>query len=102
MITERQPEHNAPNKQKHPPMYTSESEAALNDLLQKVPMTAEILFYKQQNSNINIQWINWAIEMLQAGYETENLIILAGEDIHCNPFVLLIPSFQAIAWLPQV
>ena len=47
-------------------------------------MTAEILFYKQQNSNINIQWINWAIEMLQAGYETENLIILAGEDIHCN------------------
>ena len=86
MITERQPEHNDPNKQKHPPMYTSETEATLNDLLQKVPMTAEILFYKQQNSNINIQWINWAIEMLQAGYETENLIILAGEDIHCNPF----------------
>ena len=57
MITERQPEHNDPNKQKHPPMYTSETEATLNDLLQKVPMTAEILFYKQQNSNINIQWI---------------------------------------------
>ena len=75
-----------PIKITHPPMCTSESEAALNDLLQKVPMTAEILFYKQQNSNINIQWINWAIEMLQAGYETENLIILAGEDIHCNPF----------------
>lgn len=86
MITEQQPEYNDPHKQKHPPMRTSETEATLNDLLQKVPMTAEILFYKQRNSNINIQWINWAIEMLQAGYETENLIILAGEDIHCNPF----------------
>ena len=42
MITERQPEHNDPNKQKQPPMYTSETAAPLNDLLQKVPMTAKI------------------------------------------------------------
>ena len=74
MITERQPEHNDPNKQKHPPMYTSETEATLNDLLQKVPMTAEILFYKQQNSNINIQWINWAIRNASGRIRKPNYI----------------------------
>ena len=61
-------------------------DAPLNELLQKVASTAEILVYKQQNININAQWKDWALEMLMAGYETENLFILAGEDIHCNPF----------------
>lgn len=61
-------------------------DATLNEILQKVPSTAEILIYKQQNFNINTQWKDWALEMLMAGYETENLFILAGEDIHCNPF----------------
>lgn len=74
------------NKQEHLPIHTNELDAVLNSLLQKVPMTAEILLYKQQNLNINTQWISWSIEMLKAGYETENLIILAGEDLHCNPF----------------
>ena len=60
-------------------------DAPLNELLQKVASTAEILVYKQQNININAQWKDWALEMLMAGYETENLFILAGEDIHCNP-----------------
>lgn len=82
---EQQPQLNDQNKQEYPPMHTEE-DTALNNILQKVPSTAEILFYKQQNSNINIQWINWAIDMFQAGYETENIIILAGEDIYCNPF----------------
>lgn len=49
MITERQPEHNDPNKQKHPPMYTSETEATLNDLLQKVP---RLLKFCSVNSKI--------------------------------------------------
>ena len=83
---EQQVQLNDHNKQEDSPIYTNESKTALDDILQKVPTTAEILFYKQQNFNINIQWINWAFDMLEAGYETENLIILAGEDIHCNPF----------------
>ena len=61
-------------------------DAPLNELLQKVASTAEILVYKQQNININAQWKDWALEMLMDGYETENLFILAGEDIHFNPF----------------
>lgn len=64
----------------------TEFNTPLNELLEKVPSTAEILLYKKQNLNINAQWIDWSINMLKAGYETENLIILAGEDLHCNPF----------------
>ena len=62
-----QPQLNDQNKQEYPPMHTEE-DTALNDILQKVPSTAEILFYKQQKSNINIQWIKWSIYMCQAGY----------------------------------
>lgn len=42
-------------------------DAPLNELLQKVASTAEILVYKQQNININAQWKDWALEMLMAG-----------------------------------
>ena len=35
-------------------------DAPLNELLQKVASTAEILVYKQQNININAQWKDWA------------------------------------------
>lgn len=83
---EQQPQLNDHNKQKFPPMHAHESDVALNDVLEKVPTTAEILLYKLQNLNINTQWVHWSIDMLEAGYETENLIILAGEDLHCNPF----------------
>ena len=85
-MMEQQSQFSDHNKQEYPTMQTTKPNAALKDLLEKVPTTAEILLYKQQNININTQWIYWSIDMLQAGYETENLIILAGEDIHCNPF----------------
>ncbi|WP_455586388.1 hypothetical protein [Bacteroides sp.] len=67
-------------------MHNTDNNISSNEIFEKVPSTAEVLLYKLENSNINLQWINWAIDMLNAGYETENLIILAGEDIHCNPF----------------
>lgn len=74
------------NRQEYPPIDIMKLDATLNELLQKVPSTAEVLLYKQQNLSINAQWKDWAFEMLMTGYETENLLILAGEDIHCNPF----------------
>ena len=74
------------DRQEYPLTDIVKLDATLNEILQKVPSTAEILVYKQQNFNINTQWKDWALEMLMAGYETENLFILAGEDIHCNPF----------------
>jgi hypothetical protein len=43
-----------------------------------VPSTAEILAYKCLNRPINKKWIDWAVDMLMAGYDTENLVILAG------------------------
>ena len=74
------------DRQEYPLTDIVKLDATLNEILQKVPSTAEILVYKQQKFNINTQWKDWALEMLMAGYETENLFILAGEDIHCNPF----------------
>ena len=74
------------DRQEYPLTDIVKLDATLNEILQKVPSTAEILVYKQQKININTQWKDWAFEMLMAGYETENLFILAGEDIHCNPF----------------
>ena len=32
------------------------------------------------------EWIDWALEMMQAGFETENLIILAGVSPNLNRF----------------
>ena len=57
-------------------------------MTEKVPETAEILFYyyKPQKTDINQQWIDWAVKMLKAGYDTEYLAVLAGEDLHCNFF----------------
>ena len=74
------------NRKEYPLTDIVKLDATLNEILQKEQSTAEILVYKQQNININTQWKDWALEMLMAGYETENLFILAGEDIHCNPF----------------
>jgi hypothetical protein len=40
--------------------------------------TAAILAYKNLNRNIDKFWIDWAVEMLMSGFDTENLVILAG------------------------
>ncbi|MNW88015.1 hypothetical protein D3C86_172690 [compost metagenome] len=43
-----------------------------------VKSTYVILAYKVLNYNIDQFWIDWAVEMLMNGYETEHLVILAG------------------------
>ena len=53
-----------------------------------VASTAEILAYKALNRDIGRSWVDWAIEMLFAGFETEHLIILAGETEPYNQFKL--------------
>ena len=62
------------DRQEYPLTDIVKLDATLNEILQKVPSTAEILVYKQQKININTQWKDWAFEMLMAGYETENLL----------------------------
>ncbi len=56
--------------------------------MKPIPSTAEILVFKMIGENVNKQWINWAYEMLLAGFETENLIQLAGELEPYNQFEL--------------
>lgn len=56
--------------------------------MKSIESTAEILAFKALNRNINERWINWAVDMLMAGIETENLVILAGENKPYNQFEL--------------
>ena len=44
-----------------------------------IKSTVEILAFKALNRNIDKTWVDWAVGMLMAGFDTENLVILAGE-----------------------
>lgn len=56
--------------------------------MEAVKSTAEILAFKVLNRGIDKTWVDWAVEMLVAGFETPNLIILAGESPPYNQFEL--------------
>jgi len=56
--------------------------------MKPIASTAEILAFKMLGRNINKKWIDWAYDMLSAGFETENLLILAGELEPYNQFEL--------------
>ena len=50
--------------------------------------TFKILMEKTFNSDIDESWINWAMEMMEEGFENENLFILAGISKPYNQFEL--------------
>lgn len=54
--------------------------------MQPVPSTAEMLAFKMLGRNADKRWADWAYDMLMAGYDTENLVILAGELEPFNQF----------------
>lgn len=54
----------------------------------KVLSTYRILKAKAFNEDIDESWVGWALEMMQAGYESDNLYILAGETKPYNQFEL--------------
>jgi hypothetical protein len=56
--------------------------------MKPIPSTAEILAFKALDRAIDQTWIDWAYEMLEAGCETESLVILAGELKPYNQFEL--------------
>ena len=58
------------------------------DKMKLVKSTSEILAFKALNRDINMTWVDWAVEMLTAGFDTENLTILAGESEPFNQFQL--------------
>ncbi|HRH48847.1 MAG TPA: hypothetical protein PLP23_08845 [Panacibacter sp.] len=53
-----------------------------------VPSTYKILKEKAFNSDVNESWIDWAIEMMEVGYESVNLYELAGTTRPYNQFEL--------------
>jgi len=56
--------------------------------MQPVPSTAEIIAYKMLNRGVEGTWANWAVKMLMVGFDTENLVILAGIYPPYNQFEL--------------
>jgi len=44
----------------------------------KVISTYRVLMKKAFNEDVDEMWVEWALEMIQAGYESDNLYILAG------------------------
>nr|WP_298891611.1 hypothetical protein [uncultured Acinetobacter sp.] len=54
--------------------------------MKPVKTTVEILAFKALNRSIDQFWVNWAIDMLTAGYDTEHLKMLAVEIQPFNQF----------------
>jgi hypothetical protein len=50
--------------------------------------TYRVLKNKALNEDIDKSWIDWAVEMMKAGYESDNLYILAGITKPYNQFEL--------------
>ncbi len=53
-----------------------------------VNSTYEILAYKALNRSVDKSWVEWAYQMLLAGFDNENLVILSGETAPYNQFEL--------------
>jgi hypothetical protein len=56
--------------------------------MKPIPSTAEILLFRILGRNVDKKWIDWAYAMLCAGFETESLVMLAGETGPYNQFEL--------------
>jgi len=59
-----------------------------NKMLQPVLSTYKILKEKACNADIDDSWVDWAIEMMHAGYEADSLFQLAGISRPFNQFEL--------------
>lgn len=56
--------------------------------MKPVPTTPAMLAFKALNRDIDTRWVEWAGDMLEAGYDSINLKILAGETEPFNQFEL--------------
>lgn len=65
----------------------------------RVPSTKEILVQRVLNRPADETWVDWAVSMLQAGYDTLHLAILAGETVPFNQFEMISILDKALAEL---
>jgi len=61
-------------------------DSEIQSLINRVPSTRLVLFYRETNSGINKEWKSWACEMMEAGFSLPSIIQLAGDDMTINPF----------------
>lgn len=67
--------------------------------MQPIPSTAAILAYKVLNRPTERAWIDWAYDMLVAGFDTEDLVILAGMQDPLNYFEMAILTDRVLSQL---
>ena len=58
----------------------------LQTLIEKVPSTRLVLYYREIHTSINEEWKMWALDMMEVGYQQSSIAQLAGEDLSMNPF----------------
>lgn len=56
--------------------------------MKPIDSTIEILIWKHFGESVNENWIQWAVDMMMAGFDTEHLVELAGIDKPYNQFEL--------------
>ena len=47
--------------------------------MKPIDSTAEMLTFKMMGYPVDKRWVDWAYDMLVAGFDTEKLVLLAGE-----------------------
>ena len=60
--------------------------AQLRAIIDLVPSTRIVLYYRAMKRGINKEWKYWACEMIEAGLSQPSIVQLAGEDLTMNPF----------------
>ena len=60
--------------------------AQLQAIIDRVPSTRIVLYYRAMQLGINKEWKSWACEMIEAGFSQPSIVQLAGEDLTMNPF----------------
>ncbi|GAB3921050.1 hypothetical protein [Mucilaginibacter myungsuensis] len=65
--------------------------------MKPIPSTAEILAFRMLERPVDKRWTDWAYEMLCAGFETENMVMLAGETEPYNQFELRLLADKVFA-----
>ena len=60
--------------------------AQLQAIIDHVPSTRIVLYYRAMQRGINKEWKSWACEMMEAGFSQPSIVQLAGEDLTMNPF----------------
>lgn len=58
----------------------------IKSIIQRVPLTSNVLFLYKLQRGISKEWKSWAWEMMENGLDTPGIIQLAGENLNMNPF----------------